>query len=287
MTAPPNYYDGLGASICGAIMGEDPNRSPYDVWREFTDPAARPNLDDNEAVEAGVMLEPAVAQWTAKRLGVQLDYQPGRLIKHPTLPFMQCHPDALVLGEAAGMEVKNRGLQTARVYASLDDFAEDMDRAQATEVLQCYASLACNPTFTHWYLGVAVGGQKLLTFKIMRDNAIIEPIERRYEEFWGYVERHEPPPPINTSDCAKLWPSHVSGSFVEATEVVAAAVEERKRLKKIVKEANDRLEFEDFKIQSFMQDAEELRVGGKKVLTWREQERGGYEVKPTRFRVMR
>jgi predicted phage-related endonuclease len=191
-----------------------------------------------------------------------------------------------VVGEDAGMEVKNRGLQTLRTYSDLAEFDEEMDRAQATEVLQCHASMAVTGA-KHWYLAVAVGGQKLLRFKIKRDDDICRVIEQRYEEFWGYVQRREPPPPINTSDCAKLWPTQRPGSFIEATEVIAAAVEERKSLKKVMKDAKQQLEFVDFRIQSFMQDHEELRVGGKKVLTWKEQERAGYVVEPTKFKVMR
>lgn len=281
-----DFYSGLGASVCAAILGEDPHKSPYDLWREFTDPSTRPQLDDNEAVEAGVALEPAIAQWAAKRLGIEITYKPGALIQHPQLPFMRCHPDAMVVGENAGVEVKNRGLQTARVYAELADFQDDMDRAQASEVLQCHASITVSRA-KHWYLGVAVGGQKLLTFKILRDDAICEAIEKKYEEFWGYVERREPPPPINVSDCNRLWPTQRPGSYIDATEEIAALVKERAAIKSRLKEAKERVDWLDFQIKAYMKDAEELRVGGKKALTWKYQKREAYTVEATEFRVMR
>jgi predicted phage-related endonuclease len=281
------FYSGLGASVCAAILGEDKHKSPYDLWHEFVHPESRPNLDDNEAVEAGVALEPAIAQWAAKRLGVTIDYKPGALIQHPNLPFMRCHPDAMVVGEAAGMEVKNRGLQTARVYAELADFQDEMDRAQATEVLQCHASMAVHKAAKCWYLGVAVGGQRLLTFKIPRDDDICRAIEGKYETFWNGVLTKTPPPPINTSDCNRLWPTQVPGSVVEATEEIAAAVMERERIKASQKDEKRQLDFLDLKIKSFMRDAEELRVGGKKALTWKAQKRGEYKVEATEFRVLR
>jgi putative phage-type endonuclease len=285
MTAPEGFYDGLGASLCAPIMGVDPHRSPYDVWNEYLHPEARPNLDDNEQVEAGIALEPAIAQWAAKKWGIQIQYQPP-LAKHPTLPFIQCHPDALVVGETAGMEVKNRGFQTLKLYRSLDAFESDSDRAQASEVLQCHASMLVTGA-SHWYLAVAVAGQKLLRFRIERDQEIADAIEGRYTEFWDYIQRGTPPPPINAADCHALWQHHVVGKVIEADEELAALAERRRTLKDAVKEAEGELEFVEFRLKRAMQDAEELRYKGVKLLTWREQKRAGYVVKATAFRVMR
>lgn len=287
MTAPQGFYEGLGASVCAAILGRDPHKSPYTLWSEFVDPSQRPNLDDNEAVEAGVALEPAIAQWAAKRLGVTIDYNPGHLLKHPTIPFMQCHPDALVVGDGSGLEVKNRGLQTMRLYSSLDEFVDDSDRAQETEVLQCHASMAVKKDAPHWHLGVAVGGQKLLTFTIQRDESIIAMIEAKYAEMWGYIQRGEPPPPINVSDCNALWPRQAPGSWLEATPELADVVEQRRILKAKIKEAKDQADFLEFQLKAAMKDAEELRFGGKKLLTWKHQHREEYTVKATDMRVMR
>lgn len=308
MTAPPGYYDGLGASVCAAILGQDANKTPYTVWSEFVDPETRPNLEDNEAVEAGVALEPAIAAWAAKRLGVQIDYKPGALIKHKALPFMQCHPDALVVGTTtvstssrldgspitdykidapySGLEVKNRGLQTMRLYSSLEDFVEESDRAQVSEVLQCHASMAVTG-FDHWYLAVAVGGQKLLTFRINRDESIIKVIEAKYAEMWDYIQRREPPPPVNVDDCYKLWPNQKPGTFMEATPELADVVEQRRILKAKIKEAKDEADFLEFKIKAAMQDVEELRYQGKKLCTWKHQHRKSYVVEATDMRVMR
>lgn len=287
MTTPKGYYEGLGASVCAAILGQDPHKSPYGLWCEFTDPDSRPNLDDNEAVEAGVALEPAIAAWAGDRLGVVVSYRREQpLLKHATIPFMQCHPDALIIGEDAGMEVKNRGLQMMRLYSSLEDFIDDSDRAQVSEVLQCHASMAVTG-YPHWYLAVAVGGQKLLTFTIKRDEEIVKLIEERYTDFWGYVQRREPPPPINVEDCARLWPAHRPNTWMEADPALADVVEQRRILKAKVSEATDSLKIIDFRIKSAMKDVEELRVGGKKVLTWKQQHRKEYTVEAQDIRVMR
>jgi len=282
MTAPQGFYEGLGASLCACILGEDKFKSPYTLWREFLNPEERPNLEENEAVEAGIMLEPSIAQWAAKKLGVKIEYQPGRLLKHPTIPFMQCHPDAMVVGETAGLEVKNRGFNALKTYAELANFEDDMDRAQPGEVLQCHASMAVTGA-SHWYLGVAVAGQKLLPFKIQRDGAIIEAIESRYAEFWDLVQRREPPPPINLDDCQKRWPHHVDGKFVSADADVVALVEQYRKLKKEAKVADESADFAAFKLKALMADAEEIRYGGKKILSWKTQTRNQFQLE--RFRT--
>lgn len=284
--APSNFYSGLGASVAAAICGLDANKSPYRLWEEFTNPESREDLSDNEAVEAGVMLEPAIASWAAKKWGIAIDYKPGLLLKHPKIPYMQCHPDAMVVGEKAGMEVKNRGFQVMRLYRDLEEFADASDRAQATEVLQCHASMLVTGS-THWYLAVTVAGQKLLRFRIERDEEIGEMLEQKYERFWDYVQRREPPPPINLSDCSKLWPSHRPDSVIEATPEIVEVVGKRKAVKAQMKSLKEENDFLELRIKTFMKDAEELRDGKTKLLTLKEQKRDGYIVAPTSFRVMR
>lgn len=286
-TAPTGFYDGLGASLCAAIMGEDSHRSPYDVWNEFLHPEARPNLDENEIIEAGHIFEPAIARWAAKRWGLEIDYNPDRLpIKHPTLPFMQCHPDALIVGEPAGMEIKNRGLQMLRTYRSLEMFEDDMDRAQPSEVLQSHACMAVTGA-ERWYLAVGIGGQKLLRFIINRDEAIVRAIEEAYARMWEHIQRRIPPPPINRDDCRALWPGHMPGKIIVASDDLAEVCAKRSALKAQIKALNDEVEFCELQIMREMKDAEELHHGGKKILSWRQQSRGEYVVKASSFRVMR
>lgn len=285
MTAPEGYFDGIGGSLCAAIMGMDKNKSPYDAYLNFTDPATREDLSENEPVLWGQLLELPIGLEAARRLGLKVVHQPV-LLKHPSITCMQAHIDFGVVGENALMEVKARGLHMLKQYDLTTEELEDGSRVLDTEAIQVHHYLTVSGC-DFAYLAVLIGGQRLLTFKIKRDPDICTLIEQRCEEFWGYVQRREPPPPINVSDCNKMWPSQRPGSFVEADDVIAAAVEERKALKKTIKDATEQLGFEELRIKSFMKDAEELRFGGKKVLTWKEQKRDIYTVEATTFRVLR
>lgn len=262
-----DHYDGLGGSVCAAILGLDKNKTPYALWEEFVDPAKRPQIDQEEQIVWGRLLERPIGEEAARRLGLEVHYQP-RTIWHPEISFMRANADFLVTSEDAGLECKNRGLLMLRQYDLASDDVGDEDRVLPTEALQSHAYMAITGR-KRWYLGVLVGGQRLLTFKFDRDEALCRRIEEAYTEFWGYVQRREPPPPMNVEDCHKLWPGHVPGKVVEATDDIYHAVEQRRILKEKITQAEGECEFLDFKIKAFMGDAEELRYGGKPVMTWK------------------
>lgn len=286
MTAPIGYYEGIGGSVCAAIMGLDKNKSPYDAWRMFTDPESRENLEDNEPVQWGQLLEKPVGEEAARRLGIEVVHNP-ELLKHQTIPFMQAHVDFGVTSEKALLEVKCRGLHMLRQY-DLDDAVEmlDEERVLPTEAIQVHHYLTVTE-LPKAYLAVLIGGQRLLTFTIHRDPDICAAIEARCIEFWDHVQRREPPPPINLSDCAKLWPDHKPGSIIQATPEIVEAVGKRKALKATMKGAKEELDFVELRIKSFMKESEELRDGNTKLLTLRTQDRAEYTVAPSKFRVMR
>lgn len=285
MTAPEGYYEGIGGSMCAAVLGLDKNKSPYDAWRAFTDPSSREDLSGNEQVLWGTLLEKSIGEEAARRLGIEVVHSPA-LIRHPTIPCMQAHVDFGVKGDLALLEVKNRGLFQLRNYDLTTEEMLDEDRVLPTEGMQVHHYLTVTG-LPKAYLAVLIGGQQLLTFTIYRDAAISAMIEAKCVEFWGCVERREPPPPINVADCNRMWPSHRVGSFVEATPEIIAAVEERKALKAGVKACEEKLQFTDLAIKAFMQDNEELRINGKRAITWKEQSRAAYVVEAKSIRVMR
>lgn len=272
MNTPIDHYDGLGGSLCAAIMGLDKNKTPYDAWLNFVDPTTRPDLSGEEQVLWGNLLEQPVGMEAARRWGIEVEYQP-RVIPHERIPFMRAHADFLVTSEDAGMECKNRGLLMLRQYDLAESEAADEDRVLPTEAMQCHAYMAITGR-AKWYLAVLVGGQRLLRFQFVRDEALCARIERAYEEFWGYVQRNEPPPPMNVEDCHKLWPSHKTNAVVVGEEFLPVAAR-RADLKEIIKSAEHELEFIDFRVKSAMREAEKLIVGNKTLFTWTQNKSGG------------
>lgn len=271
-----DHYDGMGGTMASVAMGLNPHKSPYQGWLEYTDPMQRPDLSDNEAVEWGTALEPVIAKVAAGRWGIQIEYQPQE-IRHPRLSFMRAHVDALVVGELAGMEVKNRGLHMRRFYGEAEeDGGDDTDNVLPHEAIQCQTYMACTG-YDHWYLAALTGGQRLLRFKLKRDNAIIAKIEEACIAFWKHVESGTPPDPITNKDAARRWPQHSPGKFVELTPDLDRLIRERRELKERMKDGEVALEVCELQIKREMQDAEEIRQKGQRVIGWKTQIRDHFD----------
>lgn len=289
------FYDQIGGSSVPAILGVDENKSPYDLWLEFTDPSTRPDMSDNEPVLWGNLLEPVIVQEVARRLGAACQYSPEPII-HPKYPFMRARPDALVLAPAediynvdncsglddvkektrtilgrpsvAGIEVKNRGFFMGKHYGD-----EDSEDVLDSEAIQCHMGMACSG-LPRWHLGVLIGGQKLRMFAIQRDEEMCRIIEEACVEFWGYVQRKEPPPPSNISDCHRRWPKEAPGLRIAADARLADLIAQRQTLKGVLGDTDARLSAVEFRIKMAMKDAEAVTVDGKPVLTWKADKNG-------------
>ncbi len=113
----------------------------------------------------------------------------------------------------------------------------------------------------------------MLRFRIDRDEAIIAKIEESCERFWDCVQTGTPPEPVNLSDVDARWKTHSPGRIVEADEDLVALVEKRAALKAQKKDLETDLDFTNFQLKRAMEDAEELRRKGKKLLTWKSHTR--------------
>lgn len=275
-----DFYGSIGASQCAAVMGLDKHCSPYTLWRRFVDPDERPNLDENENVLWGNLLQGPIADEAARRWGFKEIVHNPPVALHPKYDFIRASPDALIVGESAGMEVKSRGINMAKFYAheeDVEDLEDCTDAVLPTEALQAHHSLWVTGLDT-WYLAVLLGGQRLRQFVIKRDEALNAEIERRCVEFWGYVQNNEPPPPINSADAAKLWPHHIHEKSVEANDAILDLILQRKVLKSQLKDAKASCDSVEFQLKCHLKDAEQIVHGGKRVLTWKTQERSHFDI---------
>lgn len=106
---------GLGSSDIAAVMGHDPYRTPYDVWREKRG-LAEP-IPDNPAMRRGREMEPLAAQMyeeeaerRVRRVGLKV---------HPDHPFAIAHIDRQILLDPRGpgaLELKAPGRDVFRIW---------------------------------------------------------------------------------------------------------------------------------------------------------------------------
>src|SRR6185369_4652312 len=104
----------IGGSDVSCILGLNPWKTPLELYAEKRGEIEPEDLSENEAVEAGNIMEDAIAELTARRMTKRL----GREIKlrrckttlvHPKHDWLTVHIDRDVVGEDQGVELKNVG----------------------------------------------------------------------------------------------------------------------------------------------------------------------------------
>src|SRR6185369_13191468 len=115
----------IGGSDVACILGLNPFKTALELYAEKRGELEPADLSENENVEAGVVLEDAIADLTARRMTRRL----GREIKlrrcnltltHPKYDWLTIHIDRDVVGEDRGVEIKNVGARAARFWGEQD-----------------------------------------------------------------------------------------------------------------------------------------------------------------------
>lgn len=192
------HRTGIGGTAIAAIAGKSTFGNAHSVYMDImglSEPSA-----PNERQEAGLMLEPAIAQWYEIKTKYRL-IEPG-LIRDKDCEFFIAHPDRLAFNGGDNphhlVEIKNVGLENARQWGEADD---DIPVAYNIQV--------------QWYLGITgleyadvaalIGGNDLRVKKIQRSDTIITALRRMAEEFWNIHIIPKDPPPIDGSEhCSRL-----------------------------------------------------------------------------------
>lgn len=115
---------GVGASEAGAIMGDNKSRSKIELWRVKTGAAQEPDLSDNEFVQRGARMEPAIrAVFTASHPELKVIHHPYDVLFQSERPWLFCTLDAETYdasGEPGTAEFKTAEPRTREDWAEWD-----------------------------------------------------------------------------------------------------------------------------------------------------------------------
>ena len=180
---------GIGGSDVAPILGLSPFKTAFEVWLEKTNAAIEQGATDAlERVQFGRLMEDIIAREYARREGVKVRRK-HVLLRHPRYPWMIANVDRLIDCRRCGLECKNVDAMAFRLG---DWGAPGTDQAPDEYVLQCqhYMVVLDYPV---WHLAACVGGNRLVTFVIERDNELADMIVEAEHEFWQHVETKAPP----------------------------------------------------------------------------------------------
>jgi predicted phage-related endonuclease len=255
---------GIGGSDVAALFGEDEFKDAFAVWADKKGGLEREPPNDHMIV--GKVLEPAI-------LELYRHMNPDREVaycdttyQHPIRQFQVYSPDALVIGQRLGVEIK----------AALLDRGEwgwEPEQMPARVLFQCwwYCSAMDYPK---WDVCALLGAGLPRIYTVERLEPALELVMlNRAEEFWKRYIVGDERPPLGDSDEAARWlrktyPSHKRPDMREATPEEAELLNEyvvfSSAMRKLAK-GRDALEI---KIIDAIRDKEGLTWDGN-LFTWR------------------
>lgn len=253
---------GLGGSDAAPAIGvETFGRNRITLWKEKTGRADRPDISGERRIRRGTFLEEYIAREYSIETGMRVRRR-NQAIVHPKYPFMHAHIDRQIVGVKRVLECKSvHPLATHGWGASGTDEVPMAYLCQAAHYIAVMNAEACDLA--------ALFGDELKIYVIPRNLELEQAIIEFEADFWGYVERDEPPPPKTVSEVLDLYPRD-AGQIATADGAIEAAWYEllavRQTLKSVESE-KDRLE-EIIKV--FIADRADLAMpNGYTMATWR------------------
>lgn len=272
--------NGLGGSDAAGALGLSRYSSPITVY--FSKVSDLADIEDTEKMEAGRKLEPIIAEWFAEKTGKHIVRQPY-MYQHPEHDWMLANVDFGIYGENAGLECKNTAYELDK------DWEEGIIPDE--HYLQCNHYMAVTGA-ERWYIVYLVEGWKLRWVVIERDEDLIQTLIEQEKFFWETYVVPQQPPAFDGSASAtallkKLYPSEEAGAEpAEIPDELDALWEEQAELGKQATAIEKRRAEIKNQICSYI-GGSVLGLSSGYTYTWKTQERSGYTVEPTSFRVLR
>lgn len=276
---------GICASDAAVVLGLSPYKQALELWAERTGRVeVKDASEGNERVKWGNRLEPVVADAFEEETGHRL-HDLGRftICRHPAWGFMFATLDRVIEtrdGELGLLEIKTTHERNAEQWE---------DEPPLLYQVQLQHQLAV--TGLQWgVLACLIGGQKLVSKRVERNDDFISILQTDLAKFWQLVVTKTPPEtmgPFSGDLVQRLFPRAVPGKVVELParfDDIGAAIAEQKSAAKLAKARIEELEAE---FQLAIKDGEAGVTPAGFTWSWKNVERAGYVAKPTSFRQLR
>lgn len=279
----------IGGSDVAAVMGLSPWTTPVELWKDKTgrDPGKRtaPDPARERILERGKRLEPHVVAMTLDRLDelglrVELVRRNARY-RDQAHPFLTCEVDfELVVSGVVTIngvdrvferEHVNGDVKTAKGFARKHWGEEGTDEIPIHYAAQFAHGLGI--TGRRWCLVAALLGlDDVALYWLERDEDTIQAMRARCVSFWtDHVLPDVPPPAARYSDVHELYPLD-NGKTLEATEEVAEAARELRRLGWQAEQLDAKRDELRLKIADYLGPARVLTIGGRVAYTFADYE---------------
>lgn len=277
----------VGASDVATIMGLNPYKNAVELYYEKIGAIEPADLSENEAVEAGIVLEDGIASLTERRMARRY----GRPIKlrrcnltltHPKYDWLTVHIDRDVVGEERGVELKNVGWRVAFKWG-----AEGTDEIPDYYLPQPMTYMLVK-NYPVWTVAGYFGGGELRLYEVERNKLWDEEIIESTHDFWhNHVLKGIPPEldynsPRAIAALKRVYPG-TDGTTQQAVielehwrDVRADAMAAKAKYEGVIEGANAH-------ILHAMGESAILQFADGSAFTRKVTKRKGYEVPPCEF----
>lgn len=277
---------GIGASESASAIGVDPYRSPIELWSTKCGLTEPDDISGKLPVKIGNRLEALVIEEFAEQSGRLVTPWPQyHSIKHPDFPFITCTPDAEELNPDC-LDERISLVQVKAVSAYMD--RQWKHEAPLHYIVQCQHELAvvgCQRAT----LVALVGNSHLRWFDLERDDAFIDALLQRLDEFWACVQNRIPPAIDWSESCSlalkKLHPQD-SGAEVQLPEEAAEWDAELRDAKAKIKELEQVEKLNENRLKAAIADATYGVLPDGSRYSWATRDRKGYTVEATTYRQL-
>jgi putative phage-type endonuclease len=177
---------GVTATDAPVVLGLTGSR--YRLWAEKCGLLESEDLSDREWIEWGHRLQPVIGEAYRERTGREVTPWPiYTLARSERVPWMLCTPDFEQRDPAFGpgaLETKTTGQFLAGEWRDGPPLIYQVQLQHQLAVLGAeWGTLCC-----------LIGGQKLVWFDQLLNGRFVEAMVEAEAEFWGRVQRGDPPP---------------------------------------------------------------------------------------------
>lgn len=253
----------LGGSDVAGILGISPWKTPLDVYLDKVQPRIVEDASKQKIFSRGKRMEPYVIDLLAEEEGLTIIGRGNRYIDK-VHGFLAAEIDAET-SCGLNVEIKTVSPFKAREWGEVQTDAIPVHyTAQSMHGLMVTGRDVC-------VFGVLVGADDFRVYRVERDDETISAIREKEVEFWGRIQRLEPPEAVAVSDVLRLFEKD-SGRAIEADNKALSALIKLKEMKAASKTLEKEIEAAESALKLYMQDSSVLTVSGSIVATWKQQE---------------
>ena len=206
----------IGSSEVAAILGASRWASELSVWRDKVYGVPPEDAEKaSEAMEAGLYMEPAIADWFGDKTGLSVyDAGPYTVWHHPVHPWAQVTPDRLIAEpsehdacDTLGFVGKVHGPGILEIKNSSEYLRKKWDEDGIPLDYQLQVQYQMAVTGCTWgVVCVLIGGNKLRHYPVRANAMFQDALMKRLGKFWDMVLAEEEPEPQGVHELS-VWES--------------------------------------------------------------------------------